>query len=365
LARLGNGAEISRHRRSGHCENWADFATNAANLDGETRMLKTLPGPLYRSVLLLGLLIDGGFAANVRAGEQLFVADWENNTILRFDGTSGNYIGTMATSANSFLSQPDGMALGPNGNLYVANGQSNGNNIVGFDPVTGNYLGVFATGGQTPIGMTFGPDGNLYVASRGAEGVLKYNGQTGQSMGVFTAATSDANWPWDVAFGPNGNLFVSSFQTSRVLQFNGSTGSYDGIFAGPGTGQGYASGLTFGSDGNIYVAGFYSNAVYQFNGTNGAFLGQFTSGSGLTEPTSLTFGPDGDLYVASQNSDNIFRYDGTTGQFLGDFTTGGSWSGSDSIIFVDVPEPTSLCLLAVVGSAVLCRRPKTRAKKIH
>jgi DNA-binding beta-propeller fold protein YncE len=33
---------------------------------------------------------------------------------------------------------------------------------------------------MTPTGLAFGPDGNLYVASTGTNGVLRYDGTTGE-----------------------------------------------------------------------------------------------------------------------------------------------------------------------------------------
>jgi hypothetical protein len=87
-------------------------------------------------------------------------------------------------------------------------------------------------------------------------------------------------------------------------------------------------------------------------------MGTFVSGDGLNFPTALTFGPDGNLYVASEDSDEILRFKGTTGQPMGDFTTGGTWAGSESILFVSVPEPSSLALLAILNIGLIIRRRK-------
>jgi DNA-binding beta-propeller fold protein YncE len=65
------------------------------------------------------------------------------------------------------LSQPHGIGLGPDGNLYVSS--QSGQSVLRFDGATGVFIDNFA--GQdlslslqrrfTPAGLVFGPDGNL------------------------------------------------------------------------------------------------------------------------------------------------------------------------------------------------------------
>src|SRR5258708_6717531 len=83
----------------------------------------------------------------------------------------------------NLLSQ--GLKFGPDGNLYVCSNTDN--TVRRFDGVTGAFMGVFASGAplNAPIGLTFGPDGNLYITGAGGSTVLPYSGTTGAFMDVF------------------------------------------------------------------------------------------------------------------------------------------------------------------------------------
>jgi hypothetical protein len=63
---------------------------------------------------------------------------------------NGNYLGLITETG---LSQPEGIAIGPDGNLYVAN---HTNNTITEYSLSGTYLGVFAdTGLNEPNGIAF------------------------------------------------------------------------------------------------------------------------------------------------------------------------------------------------------------------
>src|SRR5262249_16969736 len=111
----------------------------------------------------------------------LYVSTFGNDNIpgssvLRFNATTGALTGAFVPSGSGGLFLADGMAFRPNGNLYVSGVQSNAS-VLRYDGTTGDFLGVLASGlgFNSPRGLTFGPDGNLYATIVGASGLFPAN----------------------------------------------------------------------------------------------------------------------------------------------------------------------------------------------
>ena len=57
---------------------------------------------------------------------------------------------------------------------------------------TGAFIGVFTSGGgiDKTVAVVFGPDGNLYVSGTGSDNVVRYNGITGAFIDEFIPSGS-------------------------------------------------------------------------------------------------------------------------------------------------------------------------------
>jgi streptogramin lyase len=158
-----------------------------------------------------------------------------------------------------------------------------GNGVARYDEVSGAFLGAFAQG-VSGTGLTFGHEGNLYVDDEVNGKVLRFNGHTFVSLGIFAFGIDT---PRGLTFGPDGNLYVSSLFTASIVRFNGNTGAPLGTFAtAPGL---FPEGLVFGPNGNLYVSDESNGIVLRYNGTTGALIGTFASGPHLSFPAGLTF----------------------------------------------------------------------------
>ena len=204
-----------------------------------------------------------------------------------------------------------GLTIGPDGNLYVADLVSR--SVLRFNPSTGALIGTFVSPlaiGSLPYGITFGPDGNLYMADHNGY-IRKFNGSTGASMGAFfcNSPSNEQCYPIDLAFGPDGNLYVSDQGSRSILQLNGSTLTVMGVFVpniGPAVHEPFPYGLHFGPNGNLYVDWlFYDTTfptgfnIYEYDGSTGAPI---TFALHNVPAQDFAFGPDTDIYVAGNSS---------------------------------------------------------------
>jgi sugar lactone lactonase YvrE len=126
-------------------------------------------------------------------------------------------------------------------------------------------------------GLALGPDGNLYVADSGNNVIRKVSPDgvvttvAGRGVGYANGKGIDAkfNGPSDLAFGPDGNIYVSDTLNNciRRMSTSGDVTTLAGTLSAGFKDSGpYAvfttpKGLAFGPDGNLYVADSGNNAI--------------------------------------------------------------------------------------------------------
>ena len=267
-----------------------------------------------------GLMEPRGLA--IGPDGDLYVASSYPAGVLRYEGESGSFLGVFAdaSSAGPVDARAGEVLFGPDGHLYVTTGQND--SVLKFDGTTGNYLSEFVTPGLGGLdaawGMAFGPDGDLYVGSSATDEVLRYHPGSAASepatfVGVF-ASGYGLDAPWTLTFGPDGDLYVGSGRTDEVLRFQGPLASSPGTFidtfipAGSGGLDGPRD-LTFHSDGNLYVVSKDSNQVLRYDAATGAFIDVYAdAASGLAQPHAAVFSSDGNLLVSNRDAHNVLRY---------------------------------------------------------
>lgn len=223
----------------------------------------------------------------------LYMSSFGTREVLRFDGHA---VRVFIPGGSGGMGAPNDVEFGPDGNLYVADGFFGTNSILRFDGKTGRFLGVFATGGglQQPNRLAFGPNGDLYVGNAWTTDVLRFHGDTGlpfpasgQSGAIFVPG-SFGPYNVELAVSSGGILAVTNGLSPGLRYYDAQTGV---LLRTPAPDLTNVSDMSFGPEGDLYVAIYARASVLRFNSSTGAFLGEFvTAGSGgLSRAISLTF----------------------------------------------------------------------------
>jgi len=146
-----------------------------------------------------GLL--GAVAIHFGPGGDLFVNNL--NSIRRFNGTTGAPLGDFVTPGSGGLGSVSDFLFTSSGKLLVS-GNSGGANdkILQYDGTTGAFVGIFAQGNGlfSPEGIALGPDGNVYVASDN-NSILRFDESSGNFLGAFVPGTVHGS-PYQIQFTP-------------------------------------------------------------------------------------------------------------------------------------------------------------------
>jgi sugar lactone lactonase YvrE len=223
---------------------------------------------------------------------ELYVANSRASTIDRFSARSGAFLGAFADDYRIY--QPTGL-LFVGRELLVSSARGGGRGIMGVlrfsGPNTlqpGQFLGVAAEAAeiQRPMGMALGPDGLVYLAVHWTDRIVRFDPKDLSYRGIYVDSLSSLPAPMHVAFGPDGNLYVTSGLGDEIAVYQGPLAESPGKFAGflvDGEGLGKAGQLLFTEDGDLLVADYTSGTVRRYAGPNagepGAFLGVAASGA--------------------------------------------------------------------------------------
>ena len=285
----------------------------------------------------------------------LLIGNTRADNVVRFDAETGEFLGDfIGDDGPAGLVAPDALIFGPEGDLLVASGDTTENSaVVRYNEETGEFLTVFAVARSLvrPYGLAIGPDGRLYVASFLTDRILRFDAETGSFFDVFATGNGQPgglNGPNGLAFGPDGRLYVTTQGSvavdgqptfpglpSQVLRFDIATGASEVFIDQPAlspAGLGYISllGLAFGPDCgtsggacDLFVSDF-ANDIRRYDLETRALEATLSTNYSGTVPSGnnlggLTFDDAGRLYtVGFDNTQEgglrgaILRFDGRT-----------------------------------------------------
>lgn len=253
--------------------------------------------------------------------------------LLAGNGTAG---GTDGVGSNATFFNPAGITVGANGYIYVADYAGHRIRRVSsmgvVSTIAGNGQIAFANGIGTsatfsnPRGLALDSNGNLYVADDSNHRIRKItpdgvvttfagNDTAGTQDGQGTSATFKA--PNHVVFDSNGNLYVSDHGAHNIRKItpgglvstfagSGSEGSTDAT----GTNASFSilHGIVFDTANNLYVADYGNNKVRKItpagvvstlagNGSSGSMDGSASQAT-FNHPAGIAIDSKGNLYMA-------------------------------------------------------------------
>jgi tripartite motif-containing protein 71 len=239
----------------------------------------------------------------------VYVADTQDDRIQHFSA-SGTFLDTWGSrgQAAGQFNWPAGVAVAPDGSVYVAD---MGNHRIQHFSVSGELLeqwgGYGSAGGRftNPMGVAVAPDGTVYVADTGD----RWGGSDGnhriqqftasgaflRTWGVYGSDAGQFGGPWSVTVAPSGNVYVADTQNHRIQYFT-PTGDYLGSWGSPGSGDGQFDqpcGVAVAADGTVYVTDAAADAQSPLNNR----IQHFTATGGFLEAWGSSGSGDGQFHA--------------------------------------------------------------------
>ena len=264
-------------------------------------------------------MISGGPANDITSDSNgnLWFTQHQDNEVGEFVPTTG--IMTEYTLPTS-KSGPEGIALGPDGNLWFTEfGVPDDGDVIGWINPSNGTIGqqTVNTADAGPASIVYDPsDEDLWFTEFDSDKIGMINPTT-KAVTEFNVPSANAD-PGGIAVDASGNIWFTERSTNKIgeLSPNNPTDitEYDV--------DGEPFGITAGPDGNIWITEDTSVwSVDVINPSNGSTIHSYHLTTGVMAIVSkLIVGPDGNLWFTAPN----LYGDGIAPGYIGSITTAGA-----------------------------------------
>ena len=246
---------------------------------------------------------------------------------------------------SAWLDTPGGLAIGPDGDLYLADAHSDAIRLIDGTtlaaiPYVGDQRqgpGFSGDGGPAlaaqlnePDGIALAPDGDLIIADSENHRIRRVDRETGVITTI--AGSGIAGWDGDgrpaletafyqpsaVACAPNGDIYVADTMNNRVRRIDHATGRVSTV---AGTGRVSEDGSRVGDGGRAIAAHLFM-------------------------PSDVALAANGDLYIADTHHNRVRMVDALTGRIRSVAGSGvfGNSPGGIPALESNLSSPTGIAL---------------------
>lgn len=222
--------------------------------------------------------------------------------------------GTESVVPTVGLSNPSGVAVDGNGNLYVSD--PNNGRVLKETWSNGNYSqSTIFSGLNYPGALAIDGGGNIYISTHDDQLWKETWSNGGYSQ---SKVGSGLNQPNTIVIDGSGNLFIADDYNGRVVKETLSGGSYTQsviLTCGFVGGQSCPSSVAVDASGKLFVTAYNSSQILELTPSGTAYT-QSNIGGGLVWPSCIMVDGSDNLYIADTLNSRIVKETLTAGSYV-------------------------------------------------